>query len=123
VGKIEAIENVLSHGLDRKSNRYVPNVSETFRERWIVSPNTISNLGIGEAVVCLAQFSPAIVKFKNVKMKKETETAHFFEKIPKSQVFSAKGGALGLDDSVGVEQEASFDEQGHALFDSHFQET
>jgi hypothetical protein len=83
VGKIEAIENVLSHGLDRKTNRYVPNVSETFRERWIVSPNTISNLGIGEAVVCLAQFSPAIVKFKNVKMKSVTETAHAFErKLP-----------------------------------------
>jgi|GEM_PF-4865108 len=80
VGKVEAIENVLSHGLDSKTNRYVPNVSETFRERWIVSPNTISNLGIGEAVVSVAQFSPAIVKFSDVKMPSVTKTAHAYER-------------------------------------------
>lgn len=98
VGKIEAIENVLSHGLDRKTNRYVPSVSESFRERWIVSPNTIANLGIGEAVVCLAQFSPAIVKFRNVKMTSVTKTAHSFERV-----LQPRSGAVSQSDSLGDE--------------------
>lgn len=112
VGKIEAIENVLSHGLDRKTNRYVPSVSESFRERWIVSPNTIANLGIGEAVVCLAQFSPAIVKFRNVKMKSVTKTAHSFERMP--QLRSGAVAQLASPDD-GPEDDDQTDTEGPTL--------
>jgi hypothetical protein len=103
VGKLEVLEHTFSQNLDSKSRQYVPQVSERIRDKWVFSPNTISNLPIGEAILCMSQFSPCLLKFKQVSFPAQCPTAESFEVIPKQSSsyyqgdFEINEGTVGSD--------------------------
>jgi hypothetical protein len=79
IGKVQAMQNVFSQSMDRERGDYIPQVGEHLGDRWIFSPNVLSNLGIGEAILCISQFSPCRVKLKLNDFKNIQPTAQYFQ--------------------------------------------
>ena len=82
LGKIEVIDHVFTQSLDKKTNQYQPGISESVREKWVISPEMISRFDDGEVILRLARFSPCKLRFSNVEFPKVCGVAKKYEEIP-----------------------------------------
>ena len=85
LGKIEVVDHVFTQSLDRKTNQYQPGISESMREKWVISPEMSSRFDDGEVILRLARFSPCKLRFSNVEFPKVCGVAKKYENIPNTR--------------------------------------